>query len=513
MSESIRPPEGWVLTTIGAIADVKLGKMLDRRKHQTGHLLHYLRNVNVQWSKINTDDLRQMYFEDGELKRYGLNPGDILVCEGGEPGRSAIWKGSKQNLKYQKALHRLRFTDSIRPQYIVSSLEFLAKSGRLARHYTGSTINHLTRQAFQQVAIVIPPTREQCRIVAKIEELFSKLDAGVAALERVKANLKRYRTSVLKAAIEGKLTENWRKDNPDVEPALALLDRILKERRKKWEEDQLQTFKKKGKSPPKGGNDKYKEPKGPDTSKLPRLPDGWCWATIDQVSHFVRYGSSSKTSERSNGVPVLRMGNIQDGTLDITSLKYLPKAHSEFPDLFLEQGDLLFNRTNSAELVGKSCVYQGELNSCSYASYLISARLCKGVDARVPSYMLNSVFGRRWIASVVSQQVGQANVNGTKLKSFAFPLPPQNEQTVMIDCVEGLMSIKKQADAQADGNLVRSALLRQSILKRAFGGKLVPQDPNDEPASALLERIRTEREKAAPAKKKPKRARKKRSKV
>ena len=133
-------------------------------------------------------------------------------------------------------------------------------------------------ERFEESQLPIAPFTEQCRIVAKIEELFSDLDAGVAALERVKAKLKRYRAAVLKAAVEGKLTEDWRKKNRPKETGQQLLDRILQERRRKWEEEQLATYEKAGKKPPAGWKDKYKEPAGPDESSLAELPEGWCWA-------------------------------------------------------------------------------------------------------------------------------------------------------------------------------------------------------------------------------------------
>lgn len=143
------------------------------------------------------------------------------------------------------------------------------------------------------------------------------------------------------------------------------------------------------------------------------LPKGWQMLTVGEMTEEMQYGSSAKTSEDSSGVPVLRMGNIKEGSLVLDSLKYLPRNHPEFPDLLLRDGDLLFNRTNSAELVGKSAVYRGNPETCSCASYLIRVQL---KPEFVPEYVanyLNSPFGRQWIASVVSQQVGQANVKET----------------------------------------------------------------------------------------------------
>jgi type I restriction enzyme S subunit len=134
------------------------------------------------------------------------------------------------------------------------------------------------------LTLPLAPINEQRRIVGKIEELFSDLDAGVAALERARANLKRYRAAVLKAAVEGRLTTQWRVEHPNVEPATTLLTRILKERRARWEADQLAKYAAKGKQPPKGWREKYEEPTPPDTTDLPELPPTWCWVTVEQLT-------------------------------------------------------------------------------------------------------------------------------------------------------------------------------------------------------------------------------------
>ena len=357
----------------------------------------------------------------------------------------------------------------------------------------GTTVASIDTTALHGYMLRFAPLQEQRRIVAKIEELFSDLDAGVAALKRAKANLKRYRASVLKAAVEGKLTEEWRAKHPAKEPASALLVRILEERRQKWEADQLAKFAAAEKEPPKTWKDKYVQPTQPDMVGLPNLPEGWCWASVEQAAEFTRYGSSAKTNEDDTGVPIIRMGNIVDGTLDYSELKFLPYDHPEFPDLLLKKGDLLFNRTNSAELVGKSAVYEGQHEPCSFASYLISVRCLTGCDPYFLCHYINSAHGRRWVKSVVSQQVGQANVNGSKLKSLAFPLTSVAEQIqIVTEVAEKLSQIEAAANAIGH-DLLRASRLRQSILKRAFEGKLVPQDPKDEPASVLLERLRASR--------------------
>lgn len=306
---------------------------------------------------------------------------------------------------------------------------------------------------------------EQKLIVSEIEKQFSRLDAGVAALRRVQANLKRYRAAVLKAACEGRLVpteaELARREGRSYETGEQLLARILAERRAAHERAQATASRKR----------KYVEPTPPDTSTLPPLLEGWAWASVEQLSTMVQYGSSSKTTEDSTGVPVLRMGNIDDGKLVLDSLKYLPKSHDEFPNLFLENGDLVFNRTNSAELVGKTTVFRGIPKPCSFASYLIRVSLSSLVKPDIIAYYINSVFGRAWIKSVVSQQVGQANVNGTKLQALSVPLPPTQEQIRIVTEVERRLSIVEELESDLITNLQRGVRLRQSTLQKAFQGE------------------------------------------
>ena len=159
----------WPMVPLGDIADVKLGKMLDQAKHQKGELLPYARNVSVRWGTIDTHDLPEMYFEDDELERFGLRAGDVLVCEGGEPGRAAVWNGRLPNLKYQKALHRVRFKVPFEPSMLVYLLQEMALSGALVGWLSGTTIKHLTLESFNKLPIPLPSLATQQAIVAEIE--------------------------------------------------------------------------------------------------------------------------------------------------------------------------------------------------------------------------------------------------------------------------------------------------------------------------------------------------------
>lgn len=193
----------WPIVPLGEIAEVKLGKMLDKAKHRTGRPLPYLRNINVRWGSVDTTDLLEMNFDDDEMDRFGLRKGDVLVCEGGEPGRAAVWNDSVPNMKYQKAIHRIRFKEPYEPRLLVYLLELLAKSGRLERRFTGSTIKHFTREAIIQLPVPVPPFDEQQRVVAAIERQLSRIDAGLAALQRVASRAQQLRASILDLALGG----------------------------------------------------------------------------------------------------------------------------------------------------------------------------------------------------------------------------------------------------------------------------------------------------------------------
>ena len=485
-------PEGWVEVELGEVwrrqrrSAVVPAKEPDRR----------FESYSVPSFETGVPE-RLCGSEIGSSKQK-VAPGSVLLCRI-NPRINRVWVVGEAGSDPQIASTEwicLPHVVGMTPLFAMHALQ----TPNVRRHLTasvsgvGGSLMRVRMDALWRTKIPLAPLPEQLRIVATIESLFAKLDDGVAALKHAEANLERYRASSLKAAVEGRLTERWRRENPPEETGEELLRRILVERRERWEAEQLAKFEAKGKNPPKNWKEKYKEPITPDTSGLPGLPEGWCWATVDQVSVAVQYGSSAKTSPRAEGVPVLRMGNIQQGALDLASLKYLPRDHREFPKLLLADGDLLFNRTNSAELVGKTTVYRGRPDPCSFASYLIRVRTVRARLSTVVANALNSSWGRAWIASVVSQQVGQANVNGTKLRAFPFPLPPETEQDEITrlsgDAGE---SVTRLTGATTD-LLRKTTVLRQSILKRAFEGRLVPQDPADEPASVLLERIRAEQD-------------------
>ena len=493
-TQSERLPVGWVKAPLDAVVNV-----MDSEREPI--------NASERDSRISGKSLNDLYPYYGATGQVGFidafrSEGErVLLGEDAAPFLDPIKeKAYLANGRFwvNNHAHILSGADGVMNNrflcYQLNTIDYQP-------YVTGSTRLKLTSSTMRRIPLAIAPLTEQTRIVAKLEELLSDLDAGVAELKAAQKKLAQYRQSLLKAAVEGQLTADWRAQHPPTETGAELLARILQERRARWEAKQLEKFAQQGKTPPKNWQGKYPEPIPPDTQNLPTLPEGWVWASVEQLTIEQRYGSSSKTNEDASGVPVLRMGNIKDGELDFSILKYLPINHVEFPALYLQDGDLLFNRTNSPELVGKTAIYRLQVDPCSFASYLIGVRFSDGYLPELASAYINSAYGRQWVKSVVVQQVGQANVNGSKLSALAIPMPPFKEQQEIVLKLNFQTNEISEQLKRIEFSFKQTTAQRQNILRAAFAGEQVPQDPSDEPASALLERIRAQRAAQTPPQK------------
>lgn len=473
-----------------------LGELADESVEQTGPTSDFvyvdISSIDRETKKIIEAKTLTLSQAPSRAKQH-LRGGDVLVSMT-RPNLNAVALVPEllDGAIGSTGFHVLR-SRWLRPEFLLRLVQSQRFVDEMSAMVQGALYPAVRPKDIAAFTFAFETPTQQTRIVAKLEELLSDLDAGVAELKAAQKKLGQYRQSLLKAAVEGALTAEWRDKHKPTETGAQLLQRILTERRARWEAKQLAKFAEQGKTPPKDWQKKYPEPVQPDTTDLPELPEGWVWASIDQLTVEQKYGSSSKTNEDPTGIPVLRMGNIQDGDLDFSNLKYLPVDHDEFPGLHLQDGDLLFNRTNSPELVGKTAVYRSQISPCSFASYLISVRFSGGYIPELASAFINSAYGKRWIKSVVVQQVGQANVNGSKLSALAVTVPPFKEQQEIISALHVQASEIVDQLKIVDVFLKQSNAQRQNILCAAFSGQLVPQDPNDEPASVLLERIRAER--------------------
>jgi type I restriction enzyme S subunit len=340
---------------------------------------------------------------------------------------------------------------------------------------------------FTHYPLWLPPLAEQHRIVAEIEKQFTRLDASVAALKRAQANLKRYRASVLKAACEGKLVPTEadlaRAECRDYEPAGQLLERILAERRALWEAQENR-------------RGKYKEPLAPDMSELPELSEGWVWSYLDQLITLLRNGYS-KRPQGTAGTAILRISAVRAMGINLEDVRWVGDLET-VKDFLIQPGDVLFTRYNgNPGLVGACGMVPNLTRDTMHPDKLIRASLVKnGALPEFVQIVANVGRSREFLTQRIRTTAGQSGISGSDLRVMPLPLPPIAEQHRIVAEVERRLSVIQQAEATVAANLKRAERLRQSILKQAFSGQLVPQDPNDEPASVLLERIRAEREAA-----------------
>ncbi len=356
------------------------------------------------------------------------------------------------------------------------------KLGDVAR---ATAVPSVRKGDVEDISLPLPPLPEQRRIVAEIEKQFTRLDASVAALRRTQANLKRYRASVLRAACSGELVateaELARAEGRKYEPADVLLERILAERRARWEAQE----KRRG---------KYQEPAAPDTSDLPPVPEGWAWATVDAlIIEPLANGRSVKTA--SDGFPVLRLTALQGGQINQNEFKVGAWTEQEAEPFLIREGDFFASRGNgSIKLVGLGGIVGHVQTPVAYPDTLIRFRLHPEVALSYFAQVWNSATIRQQLETIARTTAGIHKVNQQDLSICTIPIPPLAEQRRIVAEVERRLSVIQQAEAVVEVSLHRAERLRQSILKRAFSGQLAPQDPDDEPAAVLLERIRAQRE-------------------
>lgn len=349
--------------------------------------------------------------------------------------------------------------------------------------------------------ISLPSKNEQTRILNKLEELLSELDAGVAELKAAQKKLAQYRQSLLKAAVEGALTAEWRANNPPVETGAQLLARILTERRTRWEAKQLAKFKEQGKTPPKDWQSKYPEPVQPDATNLQELPEGWAWATVEQLGN-VQLGRQRSPSKigKANPTPYIRAANITENGVDLSDVLEMEFSETEKETFALKVGDVLLTEASGSPAhVGRPAIWnQAECLYCFQNTVLRFSP--EGIGSDYAFYLFLAM-QKLNVFSKLSGGVGINHLSAGKFAKLAVPLPPVAEQLALVATIKEQFSLCDEQFFTIQLSLKQSTAQRQNILRAAFAGQLVAQDTNDEPASVLLERIRAEREQQSTLKK------------
>lgn len=429
-------PAGWVSAEIKDLASIKLGKMLDKTKNK-GEPQPYLRNINVRWGEFDLSDILTMRFTDDELPTFEIRDGDLIVCEGGEPGRCAVWNDGPTALKYQKALLRARFADGVHPVLLALYMRLLADSGQLQNHFTGTTIKHLPHAAFERITVPLPPQQEQRRIVAKLDSLRARSSRARNELDHIPKLIERYKQAILSKAFSGEL--------------IGLT---------------------------------------PAPSQYPHdscwhLPATWQWVRFDQAAEVA---SNLVPTSEAQKLPHIAPDNIGAGTGKLLPFKTVAEDGVKSPKHRFYPGQVLYSKIRPYLRKAVLINFDGV---CSADMYPLNAR--SGV---MPQYLHYWTFSSQ-LADFVVDHEGRTvlpKVNQVGLNQTPFPLPPEPDQKATVKLLDAAFAwLDKIATEHARAEHLLPKL-DQAILAKAFRGELVPQDPNDEPASALLERMKAERE-------------------
>lgn len=499
MSSAVVLPSGWISSPLGEVFSVLGGGTPSTADPEfwDGEI-PWLTSADI--SDRHEMRVRRTVTEEGVEKSAAnkVPPGSVIVVTRVGLGKVAVAETELCFSQDCQALIPER--EAIDPHFAMYQLSRTARSFQAVSR--GTTISGITKKQLLDTTFLLAPIEEQRRIVAEIEELLSDLDAGAGALERVKANLARYKASVLKAAVDGGLTETWREEHPNVEPARALLARMLVEGRERREAERLAKYEAKGQRLAEGWRGKYEEPEQP--AGLSDLPSGWCWATVSQLlEESMCAGISIRGSEDPPGVPSVRLSAMSVNGFDFSDCKYLPLDSDVARKLAIHEGDFFVSRGNgSIHLVGRGTLAQQPGGEVVFPDLMIRLRLpAMGSLRSFVSLVWESRLIRRQVENRARTTAGIYKISQTDVGQFLIPLPPLEEQSEIVRLVQSSLSIAQAVGDRVEGNLRRARRLHQSILSRAFSGKLVPQDPSDEHASVLLERIRADRaarEAAAP---------------
>jgi type I restriction enzyme, S subunit len=382
------------------------------------------------------------------------------------------------------AFHVLRAT-GVEPGYLFAAVRSKMFVTAMTETVQGALYPAIRPDDVRLFEIPLAPLNEQRRIVAKLDAIFEQTRAARARLERLPALLEKLKRSILAGALCGDLTKDWRAARPNVEPAGALLDRIRLVRRRSWEDG----LRLRGKDPRKLC---YEEPSSPSPEGLEVLPDGWAWTTIDCVTVDSLYGPRFGSEQYADhGVPTIRTTDLGfDGRIRLKDPPRIAEAHANLADWGLRDGDLLVTRTGAT--IGKSAVYSEYIGPALPSAYLIRFRPILSELGRWLHLFLSSPRGQQQLG-LGTTATAQPNVNARTIGAFLLPIAPLGEQRRILAVVQEAFGTAEAVEERVHSSSERLDRIEQAALAKAFRGELVPQDPTDEPASVLLERIRAAR--------------------
>ncbi|MFH2091310.1 MAG: restriction endonuclease subunit S [Pseudomonadota bacterium] len=469
-------PGNWIETNLSNV--VIYGKGKKPKKLSTAHGKDMVPYINIK------------AFEQGIIDEFADMPSSKLIDR---EDILVVWDGARFGLTGMGIEGAAGSTLMVLkpvlcyPKYIYSFIN---------RYYSyinskpkGTGTPHVNPDIFWNLQFPIAPLNEQNRIVARLDAIIPRIDSLKARLDKIPTLIERFRQSVLTAAVTGKLTEKWREEHPEVESAEVLLERIKKERENRYKKA-CEVAKKKGEHKPK----KIHLFNNNETELPFDAPISWKNTTLGNIIYDFCYGSSEKSDYNKKGTPVVRIPNVLKKYLDLTDLKYLEHEEKNNNNIVTENDVLIIRSNGSKALVGKNCIVPFLEKEYAFASYLIRIRPAI-INANYMYIILNAPVIKEQFYSTSKSSAGINNINTEELSNVTLALPPFDEQKEIVRQVENLFAFADKLEAHFQKAKARIDKLSQSVLAKAFRGELVPQDPNDEPAEKLLERIMAEKTK------------------
>jgi len=435
-----------------------------------------IRSMNVVFFGFKRDGLAHLDDDQAAtLNSSTVRAGDVLLnITGASIGRVTMTPADMDGARVNQHVCIIRPSPAIESRFLNAFLSSPTLQLQIFGENYGVTRQALTKQQILDFEIPLPPLAEQKRIADKLEAVLGRVDACRARLDRVPDLLKRFRQSVLAAATSGQLTEDWREKNECVEDASSLLGRMASERRAVHAKQ--------------GGNRKYREAEPVADEELPEIPTAWCWTNFDHCSSDISVGYVGPMKDRyvEEGTAFLRCQNVRPLRFDPRGLVHIPPDfHTQLSKSKLYGGEILVVRSGAN--TGDCCVFPrafGEAN----CSDLVITRPLSGLCSEYGALYVNSPTGQ----SLLDQKqagVAQPHFNIGAMRVKAFPLAPLFEQAEIVRRVEALFALADRIEARLTAARAQVERLTPATLSKAFRGDLVPQDPNDEPASKLLERL------------------------
>ena len=501
-TEGTALPPGWAWARLDEVCDIVGGITVDAKRRGAGLVdVPYLRVANVQRGRLDLGTVKQIAVPPSQAERLRLHPGDVLLNEGGDRdkvGRGWVWEGQIEGCIFQNHVFRARPRhEDVQPRWLSHYLNEAARSYFLTGSKQTTNLASLSLSKVAATPVALPPANEQRRIIKAIDSLLVEVDDVEAAMKRARERMADYRVSLLHAACTGALTTDWRDVNPNAEEdGPALLRRILAERHASWERAELARLTAAGKMPRgEGWKQRYSEPISADSTDLPTLPPSWSWATIDQLTHFMGNGLSRKPVSHETNTPILRISAVRPLRVDRSQRRFYEPQHDEvLESATATPGDLLFTRYSGSEhFVGVCGMLRGG-EPVLYPDKIMNARPVS-LNVQIGSFieiMLAGGASRQFIKANIRTTAGQKGIAGSAVRACPVPLPPSSELKAVVDAF--IEAFPPEVDTSSVATAGSEAIndLRQSILHAAFSGRLVPQNPDDEPATALLARLRAE---------------------